>query len=106
MNKQELTPGTVVQLNPETVRNQAFAACFMVVTEPKSFGAQGYIQGIGEDRDSWGGQAYYRANWEEMEIIGTAEWVAGPEHPELPHPITPLNTVESLHGPQQPPAAL
>lgn len=94
MNKQTLKVGMVVQLNPETVRNQAFAACFMVVTEPKSFGAQGYVQGLGKDRESWGGQAFYSARWEEMEPIGMAEWVAGPEHPELPHPITPLRTAE------------
>ena len=75
MQKQELKGGQLVQLNPETVRNKMFAACIMVVTEPKSFGAQGYVQGLGGNGDP-GGQAYYRATWEEMEIVGVAEWVS------------------------------
>lgn len=64
-----------MQLNPKTVKNKMFAACIMVVTEPKSFGAQGYVQGLGENGEP-GGQAYYRATWEEMEIVGVAEWVS------------------------------
>ena len=75
MQKQELKGGQLVQLNPETVRNKMFAACIMVVIEPKSFGAQGYVQGLGENGEP-GGQAYYRATWEEMEIVGVAEWVS------------------------------
>ncbi len=75
MKQQGLTKGQLVQLNPETVKNKMFAACIMVVTEPKSFGAQGYVQGLGENGDP-GGQAYYRATWEEMEIVGVAEWVS------------------------------
>ena len=74
MKQQGLTKGQLVQLNPETVKNKMFAACIMVVTEPKSFGAQGYVQGLGENGEP-GGQAYYRATWEEMEIVGVAEWV-------------------------------
>ncbi len=74
MNQQNLIPGQLVQLNPETVKNKMFAACIMVVTEPKSFGAQGYVQGLGENGEP-GGQAYYRSTWEEMEIVGVAEWV-------------------------------
>ena len=75
MKQQGLTKWQLVQLNPETVKNKMFAACIMVVTEPKSFGAQGYVQGLGENGDP-GGQAYYRATWEEMEIVGVAEWVS------------------------------
>lgn len=45
MEPRELTEGELVQLNPETARNRMFAACIMVVTEPKSWGAQGYVQG-------------------------------------------------------------
>ena len=53
-----------------------FAACLMVVTEPKSWGAQGYVQGLGENGKQVG-QAYYRATWEEMEATGgKAPWVA------------------------------
>ena len=65
---------SVVQLNPETVRNKAFAACFMIITEQKEWGAQGYVQALGVNLEP-GGQAYYRAHWDEMELIGQAEWV-------------------------------
>lgn len=76
MEKQILEVGQVVQLNPETVQNPMFAGCFMTVTEPKPWGAQGYIQALGENGQP-GGQAYYRAKWEEMEVAGTAVWVVG-----------------------------
>jgi hypothetical protein len=74
MREIELKSGDLVQLNPETVGNKAFAGCIMVVTEPKPWGAQGYVQSLGT-REGMGGQAYYRANWEEMEIVGSAEWI-------------------------------
>lgn len=64
----------IVQLNPETVGNPMFAACFMIVTELKPWGAQGYVQALGEDGKA-GGQAYYRAKWDEMVKVGKAEWV-------------------------------
>jgi len=76
MQKQELKIGHLVQLNPELVANKAFAACIMVVTEPKEWGAQGYVQALGEFQDKAGGQAYYRAHWPEMELVGFAEWIS------------------------------
>lgn len=75
MKQQALNAGQLVQLNPERVRNPVFASCIMVVTEPKAFGAQGYVQAPGADGQP-GGQAYYRAKWEEMEPVGMAEWVS------------------------------
>lgn len=72
MEKQELKKGDVVQLAP-TLGNKMFACCMMVVDEPKAFGAQGYVQSLGENGQP-GGQAYYRAKWEEMEYVGTAAW--------------------------------
>ena len=76
MENKELVIGEIVQLNPEIVGNKAFAGCFMVVSEPKSWGAQGYVQALGETREKMGGQAYYRAKWEEMERTGgMAPWV-------------------------------
>lgn len=68
MEKRTLEINDVVQLSPE-VGNPKFAGCFMVVSEPKGFGAQGYVQVPGE------GQAYYRANWSEMEYVGRATFV-------------------------------
>lgn len=73
MEPRELQEGELVQLNPETVKNKMFAACVMVVTEAKGFGAQGYVQALGSDGKP-GGQAYYRAGWDEMEPVGFAEW--------------------------------
>jgi len=68
-----LSEGDVVQLCPASTRNQMFAACFLVVTEIKDWGVQGYVQGLGQDGKP-GGQAYYRAHWEEIELVGQAVW--------------------------------
>lgn len=76
MEKRTLQRGEIVQLIPGQTRNEAFSGCLMVVTEPKAFGAQGYVQGLGEAGDASGGQAYYRATWAEMEETGGfAPWV-------------------------------
>lgn len=64
----QLKPGAVVQLN-EKCGNAMLKYCFMTVTEPKGFGAMGYVQTTGENGEP-GGQAYYRAKWEEMDFIG------------------------------------
>lgn len=64
-----VVPGVIVQLNPETCRNRMLAGCMMTVTEPKNWGAQGYVQAIGQ-HGKQGGLAYYRAKWEEMEPTG------------------------------------
>lgn len=69
-----LKVGDLVQLDPQLVKNRMLANCIMVVTEPKSFGAVGYIQMGGKDGQP-GGQAYYRAGWDEMELVGLAYWV-------------------------------
>lgn len=68
-----LKVGDVVQLSP-AVDNPAFAFSMMIVSEPKPWGAQGYVQALGT-RDDTGGQAYYRAKWDEMEYVGSATWV-------------------------------
>jgi hypothetical protein len=75
VEEQKLKVGAVVQLNPETVTNKMFAGCLMIVTEPKVFGALGYVQALGENEEP-GGQAYYRARWEEMELVGVAVWIS------------------------------
>lgn len=64
-----ISAGDIVQLSPD-VRNAAFACCLMVVTELKPWGAQGYVQALGDARDAPGGRAYYRATWDEMEPTG------------------------------------
>ncbi len=70
-----LVVNEIVQLSPTDCRNQMFGGCMMIVTEPKPWGAQGYVQGLGENGKQMG-QAYYRAKWEEMEQTGgMAAWV-------------------------------
>lgn len=71
----KLNVGDVVQLSPDlaVTKTPMFANCLMTVTEPKSFGAVGYVQSLGESSEV-GGQVYYRAEWEEMEIVGRAAW--------------------------------
>jgi hypothetical protein len=75
MKERELKVGEIMQLHPTLTRNHAFRGCMFVVSDPKVFGAQGYVQGLGS-RDETAGQAYYRASWEEMEETGgIAPWV-------------------------------
>lgn len=74
--KDDLKKGSVVILIPEATRNPMFSGCMMTVTEPKPWGAQGYVQALGENGEM-GGQAYYRARWEEMELVGITAWIAG-----------------------------
>jgi hypothetical protein len=59
--------GDVVQINPE--HDERFGACFLVVTELKSWGVQGYARVPG------GGDAYYRVPYEQVHLVGVAEWV-------------------------------
>jgi hypothetical protein len=66
-----LSVGTVVQLSPES----RFPGCFMLITEPKPWGAQGFISALPEKLGELGARAYYRAKWEEMEYVGAATWV-------------------------------
>lgn len=67
--------GDIVQLDPDNTRNPMFSGCFMVVTEIKPWGCQGYVPALGENGKP-GGLAYYRANFEEMVKVGHAEWIA------------------------------
>lgn len=84
MEKYELKPGMLVQIDPES--DPIFGGHFMVITEPKSFGAQGYCPAFGRregEETIPGGFAYYRCRFENMEIVGRAEWVQGIEEKEL-----------------------
>lgn len=67
-------PGLVFQIDPEFDGNKAFAGCFLVATEIKTWGVQGYVQALGETRSERGGLAYIRIKWEDIEFIGTAVW--------------------------------
>lgn len=69
----EINQYDIVRLDPQNTRNPMFSACLMIVTEVKSWGVQGYVQSLGSDGNP-GGQAYYRANWDEFVKVGHAEW--------------------------------
>jgi len=73
MQKRDLQVGDVVQLAPGP--DTFFGGCFMQVTEPKSWGAQGFVC-IPEERGSPPGQAFFRAKFEDMEYVGKAEWIS------------------------------
>lgn len=81
MKPMALQAGDVVQINPETQlgdKQGFFAGCFMTVTEPKAFGAQGYVcmpKGRGETPDA----AYVRVGWDDMEFVGRAVFIGQPE---------------------------
>lgn len=76
-----MTPGTtllkgdVVQISPE---DDVFGGCFMLVEDPRSWGALGFVAVPveGEQRPS---RAYYRASWKQMELVGRATWVPADE---------------------------
>jgi hypothetical protein len=69
--------GSVVQIDPTSYKNKAFASCMLTVTELKSWGVMGYVQALGADRTTIGGQAYIFLKWEDMEYVGEAVWVVG-----------------------------
>lgn len=66
----------VVQLGPNCA-NPMFRYCFMTITEVKTWGVQGYVQALGENEEP-GGQAYYRAPWDQFEKLENNKpvWVA------------------------------
>lgn len=76
MEPRELKVGEIVQIDPDHSDGREghwFGGCLMVVTEPKPWGAQGYVQSAGPDH---AGQAYYRCEFKNMEPTGgMAAWV-------------------------------
>ena len=65
----------VVQISPEV--ESKFRGCFMLVTEVKKWGVQGFIAvPTGPEMP---GRAYYRAEFTEVVRIGIAEWTPAPE---------------------------
>jgi hypothetical protein len=67
MRQRVLNVGDIVQIDPtlnSAQGNPKFAGCLMVVTEPKAWGAQGYVTVPGM------GLAYYRCPFALMEPTG------------------------------------
>jgi hypothetical protein len=78
MEKKELKIGDLVQIDPD--HDPIFGGHFMVVTEPKEWGAQGYCPTFPIKDGSpmvvtYKGMAYYRCRFENMELVGKAEWI-------------------------------
>ena len=73
MEKRDLEFGDVVQLKPD---HQRFPGCFVVVTEPKEFGCQGYLMSQFDIKAvKYKGVAYVRPKFEDFEYVGKASWV-------------------------------
>jgi hypothetical protein len=68
-----LTKGDVVQLNPDL--SAMFGGCFMVITEPRSWGAVGYVMVPGGGEQGGAGRAYMRVPTDKMKLIGKCEWL-------------------------------
>ena len=90
MKPLQLKPGTLVQLDPTTCRNLMLAGCVMTVKETKPHGAMGYVQGCGAN-GQMGGQHYYLALWDEMELCGLAPFTVNiePDEQQLQHMTEP-----------------
>lgn len=71
MSVREIRVGDVVQIDP--AHDDVFGGCFMVVTEIKAWGVQGYVAIPG--KGDKGGDAYYRVKFQDVELIGQSEWV-------------------------------
>lgn len=80
MEKRELFEGDIVQINPD---HRKFPGFLLVITEPKSFGAQGYLLSEYEfNAVRVDGVAYLRVNFAEIEYIGRISWLNEGRHPE------------------------
>lgn len=72
MDKRELAEGDILQINPE----HKFGGMLLVVTEPKSWGAQGVLYSSREfNAVRFSGRAYLRVKFEEVEHCGRIEWM-------------------------------
>jgi hypothetical protein len=59
---QIIQEGDIVQVNPNV---STFGGCMIVVTEPKPWGIQGYVQSAGVS-----GQQYIRLKFDDFEATG------------------------------------
>ena len=72
MEKSELKEGDLTQINPEY---EKYGGMFFVVTEPKEWGAQGYLVSPHNfEATRFKGLAYLRVKFAEMEYCGKIYW--------------------------------
>lgn len=81
MNTQNIKAGDVVQINQFHGRS-GWIGAFVLVTELKSFGVQGFVHSIKTHDEA--SRAYIRLPWKEVCRIGTAELI--PSDEEAAHP--------------------
>lgn len=68
MTTEQYAEGDIVQVDPNV---ECFGGCMVVVTEPKSFGVQGYVQSAGIQ-----GQQYIRLKFQDIKPTGgKAVWI-------------------------------
>lgn len=71
MKDERIQVNSVVQIAP--YHDARFGGCFLVVTEVKDWGVQGYVTVPGTAETK--GDAYYRVEYEHLVYIGMAEWI-------------------------------
>lgn len=81
-------PGAVFQIT-EAHGRQGWIGAFVMATEVKSCGIQGFVQII--ETHEKHGCAYIRLPWDQIDYIGTALLVPAPSHEE-PEPSTKEQT--------------
>ena len=81
MEPMELQIGDVLQLNPDYPK---FGGDLIVVTEPKSWGCQGYLMmKTVKSACRFNGVAYLRPKFEDMEYVGKIKWLPNDELEKL-----------------------
>lgn len=82
MQKRELQPGDIVQLDPEY--GNGYGGLLLVVDEPKDFGCQGHIYADTvepiENSTTYKGRAFLRPTWDKMEYVGKLAWIKTEEN--------------------------
>ena len=70
MNDDRIRVGSVVQLN-ERASATCYVGCFLLVTEIKPWGVQGFVAHVG-DLSEPAGMIFLRPKWDAIEWVGTA----------------------------------
>ena len=75
--------GDIFQINPE--KNKRYGGCFIVATEIKEWGIQGYLCMDIPDENvvRFKGLAFFRPKWDEIEFVGKAKWYPERETDEI-----------------------
>lgn len=86
MKRVEATIGEVFQIKPGAER---FGGMLIVVTEPHSWGIQGYLLSqMNFEATRFKGVAYCRKNWDDLEYVGRLGWMWEPSEENAPEVIS------------------